>query len=142
MQTEAMNAMKILKQMWHIRQRIQEIDTRIARLRDEAEKATITYSAANASSGVSGQSRVEKNMITAIDLERQMIRTEQSLYLRRHTIQAAIDSMDQESEKRILELRYIDRMSWPKIRNKMHVSRSNSFRLHESALISFSKNLS
>ena len=141
MQTEAMNAMQVLKQLWHIRQRIQEIEARIARLRYEAEKATVTYSATNASSGVSGQSIVEKNIITAIDLEMQMLRTEQSLYLRRYTIQTAIDSMAQESEKRILELRYIDHLSWSKIRNKLHVSRSNSFRLHESALISFSKNM-
>ena len=48
-----------------------------------------------------------------------------------------IESMENEDEKEILTLRYIDNMKWEGIASHMHMARSWVFCLHEQALTNF-----
>lgn len=138
LQDKAWEAMQILKRLWAINKRIDDIYERIARCREMATRATSTTNAANIS-GTGGRSRVEANAIRIMDLEAQLDETIDRLVKERTAIQKAIEQIEDDQAKRILELRYIDRRKWDNVMMRMHISRTHSFRLHEEALLLFAE---
>ena len=133
---ETKEAKRILCQLWHIERRTVEIQQRIEAARAGALKATASVNAANGS-GTATRSKVETGVVETIDLEQQLAKIYAKLVHKRHRIQTAIESMDDEQEKRLLELRYIDHLSWNAVMFRLSVSRTQSFRLHENALKHF-----
>ena len=136
MDKDARDAMFVLKQLWQINHRIDEIYERIARCREMAMRATSTISATNVSGG-KGRSKVESAVVTITDLETQLDASIDRLVKNRLEIQNAIESIPQEEDRRILELRYIDHLAWEAVMQKMHISRPQSFRIHARALTEF-----
>lgn len=133
---DQMEAKRVLCQLWHIERRTVEIQQRIEAARAGALKATASVNAVNGS-GTTTRSKVETGAIEIIDLEKQLAKIYAKLVHNRQRIQEAIEFMEDEREKRLLELRYIDHMSWNAVMFKISVSRTQSFRLHENALKHF-----
>lgn len=130
--------MQTLKRLWNINRRIDELYERIASCRAMATRATASVSATNMS-GTSGRSRVETGAIRIMELEEQLDAAIDQLTDERKHIQGAIEQMEDERQKRILELRYIDHLSWEAITRRLFLSPSQSHREHEKALLSFWK---
>jgi hypothetical protein len=136
MTDKAYEAQKVLRQYRDADRRITELYERIARLREAGTRATSTWSATRAS-GTGNRSNVENAAISAVDLELQLDGEIDRLNLMRRQIQDAIDQMEDERLKRLLELRYIDHRSWTYIMIRMEIERRWSFILHERALEAF-----
>lgn len=136
MQSLARRAQTILRQYGAKTRRMKQIQNRIDHLRDNASRATSTFTAGNIS-GTSGRSRVESAMVKAIDLENQLLEILEDVSAQRYRIQAAVNNLEDDTEKSILEMRYIDQKPWPQITEALHISEATSYRIHEQALISF-----
>ena len=108
---DQMEANRVLCQLCHIERRTVEIQQRIEAARAGALKATASVNAVNGS-GTTTRSKVETGAIEIIDLEKQLAKIYAKLVHNRQRIQEAIEFMEDEREKRLLELRYIDHMSW------------------------------
>lgn len=134
-------AIAVLRQVFQLERRIDDLQRRIDDFHEAAMKLTGAY-AAGGSSGSATRSRVETNIVRSIDLERQMSRTRETLIKRRYDIQAAIDGMAEEEEKRLIELRYLDHLPWPAVMTKMELSEAACFRLRNRALKNFWKKFS
>lgn len=129
-------AKRELRQYSAICKRIGELRRRKADLMEQATRATSSLSATN-SSGTSSRSKVEGAVVSIVDLETQLDDMMAEMAHRRYIIQASIASLDDVQHQRILEQRYIDRRSWVAINADMHISSSESFRIHTAALAAF-----
>lgn len=130
----------VLRQVYQMERRIVDLQNRIDALHESATRTTGAY-AAGRSSGAS-DSRIETNVVKSVDLEKQLLRTKNRLLERRAAIQDAIDSMEDEGAKRLIELRYLDHMSWPDVMTSVELSEAACFRLRNRALKEFWKNFS
>lgn len=80
---------------------------------------------------------IEERMRSGEDQEGHLAAEHAALIRRREEIGKAISAMEREEEKRMIELRYMDARSWVDITRRMHISKSASFRMHETALLDF-----
>lgn len=102
---------------------------RIARLRDMAEGATSTYTAGRVS-GTPQRSKME-NCIAQIDeLEREIDAAIGTL----GKIKAVIATVENPIYRQVLELRYLDGMTWEQIGRRLHYSRRTVIYKHWDAL--------
>lgn len=111
---------------------------RVAAIAERATRATPSLEAERVS-GSGDRSRVEQAVAAKVDLERQLSGMIADLAARRKAIQDAIHAMQDEREKRLLELRYIDGRSWVSVTMRMEISEAYSFVIHESALNHFAE---
>ena len=136
MRDDAYQAMQTLKSLRQKSKRIEAVQMRIAGCREMATRATASMSAANAS-GSGNRSKVETAVVSITDLQAQLEAIVAELRMDRYRIQKAINGMEDEEQKMLLEYRYIDCMSWGMVMEHMHISRPTSYRLHMRALINF-----
>lgn len=132
----AHKAVLVLRGYRQLDHRSREIVERIARLQASATRATSSF-AATRTSGGDDKSRVESAVVMIVDLKDQLCDMLYELTDTRYRIQSAIQNMDSEEQKRILELRYIDGRSWEYINQQMYLTRTTSYRMHIAALESF-----
>lgn len=118
--------------------RISDKRERLARLRELATRSTSSMEAVR-TSGSGSRSRVEDAMVSYIDLEEQIKDEIQRLKNERYRIQETINHMEDEREKRLLELRYIDGWSWVRVCTRLEISETWSRMLHRSACEHFAQ---
>lgn len=135
MREETYQAITILKSLRHKRGRIEDIRIRIVECRERATRGSSSLSETYVKGSVS--SRIENAIITIDDLERQLRETEECLNLERYRIQEAINRIQGDEQRRLLELRYIDGKTWKCVQRTMHISKTTSYRLHCDALEQF-----
>ena len=136
MTDEAYRGLQILRQYTDVDRRISELYDEVSRLKALSTRATSRWSATR-SSGTGNHSNVETAMISVIDLEAQLDSEIDRLNAMRYRIQSAINKMDDERLKRILEMRYIRRKSWEAITIAMGLQDRQSYYLHAVALEKF-----
>ena len=134
----AYKAKRVLKEYRQLVKRISEKRERIRELYDSATRATPSLEAERVS-GTGEHSRLETAMVRKIDIERQLRNSSENLDKKRAEIERAIDAMGDQREARLLELRYIDGRSWPRVMSMIELSESQSYAVHESALIHFAE---
>lgn len=78
-------------------------------------------------------------MVSYIDLEAQISDEIQRLKAERYKIQECINRMEDEREKRLLELRYIDGRSWVRVCTRLEISDTWSKMIHRSACEHFAQ---
>lgn len=137
MREETYQAITILKSLRHKRGRIEDIRIRIVECLERAARGSSSLSETYVKGPVS--SRIENAIITIDDLERQLRETEECLNLERYRIQEAINRIQGDEQKRLLELRYIDGKTWKCVQRTMHISKTQSYRIHCEAVEMFGK---
>lgn len=133
----ARSAIEILREYRQLELRREELRDRIARLIEGGTRATASFSATGVGGGSGAFSRVENAAIKIADLTVQIEREIQRLSARCWMIQDAINGIQNERYKRLLELRYIDGLRWRDVNARLYISRQHSTKLHAAALDAF-----
>lgn len=132
-------AKKYLGKAYTARQRINSKRERLERWKEES----VQTSAQMQSSLVSGspdKQQTEKNIIAIVDLEREIQKDISELANLEREIQKEINLIDDDLQKTVLELRYLNFMKWDSICAKLNYSSRQIFNLHKSGILSFMKN--
>ena len=127
-----MNAKEYLSQAYHIDQRIDCKMEQIRSLREMALKVNSVMSdmpKENHSYHI-----MEKNIATIIDLENEINSDVNRLMSLKKEIASIVRSIDNPEYQILLELRYLNFISWEKIASKMGYSMTHIFRIHARAL--------
>lgn len=138
MTERAYRAMRELKGYRQMTKRISEMRERLAALMALATRATPSLEAERIS-GTGERSRVERMMVTKVDLERQLDAMIAEQDAKRYQIQSAVAALQDARERRLLELRYIDGRSWHSVMARLEVGETWSRVIHESALNHFAE---
>lgn len=138
MTDEARKAQKILTRLWHWNSLIDSQYDQISRLRSIATRATTSYNALKVS-GTNNRSRVEDGAIAIMESSKKLDKLIDRLLTERERAKNALDLMDDRRERTVLEMRYLEHphRSWWEIMGKLNISKTTSFRVHESALVNF-----
>lgn len=83
--------------------------------------------------GESG-SPIERPMDKVLEIDAEINREIDELQTVRQEIRAALDQLEDESLKLLMEYRYIDGLTWEQVAEKMHYSWRHTCRLHGEAL--------
>lgn len=135
---EAKMAQRELSQVRHLAARYRHMTERALRLQETAQIASSSFGARNCS-GTESRSKIEQNMVAKIDLEWSMYQELGMIWLRQQETLEKIRQLHDEREKDMLELRYVDCLDWYSVMDRMHISSTQSFRIHESALTHYWK---
>lgn len=111
---------------------IKRLEEEITRWESRAEKVTASYSLAPAHGADGDKVQVAVDNIAEV---KAMLydRLTDATELRRG-IQAAIDTVEDGRLRNLLEYRYIDGLSWPKVAGKIHYEISQTYILHRIAI--------
>ena len=128
------NELKIryLSRYRRLNQRIDRLLEEQSRWRERALKITPTLSQAPGGGG-SG-SPIERHMDKVLEIEAEINREIDELQIVRQEIRAALNQLEDESLKLLMEYRYIDGLTWEQVAEKMHYSWRHTCRLHGEAL--------
>ena len=134
---------------------MEDAKTLFASLRDKARKAEfarmqlkeLQTAAAKctpvmhlAPSGGGGESRtLENNVIRIEEAERDLQKIVDDYEATRQQIQNLILALDDPLHQHVMQLRYIDGLTWEKIGNTVHVCQASIYKLNASALQSIDK---
>ena len=127
-----MNAKEYLSQAYHIDQRIDCKMEQLESLRALATKVNSIMS--DMPKGNQNCRIMEKNIAAIIDLENEINTDVNKLLNLKKEIVYAIRSIDNPECQTLLELRYLNFISWEKIASKMGYSLPHIFRIHVRAL--------
>ena len=128
------NELKIryLSRYRRLNQRIDRLLEEQSRWREMALKITPVLSQ-TPGGGESG-SPIERPMDKVLEIDEEINREIDELQIVRQEIRAALNQLEDESLKLLMEYRYIDGMTWERIAVKMHYSYMQICRLHGKAL--------
>lgn len=129
-QTAAKN---YLMRAYRVDQRIENKLGQIALLNDLATKATVTYSDMPRNPN-KGQSRLEDVIIKIIDIKTEIHADMLELVDLKKEIMDCIKRVEDPELQLILELRYLNYMSWERIAGELGYGIDNVFKLHRKAL--------
>ena len=122
-----------LMRAYRVDQRIENKMEQIARLNDLDTKATVTYSDMPRNPNRGG-SRMEDAILSIIDLQAEINQDMLELVNIKREIMTSIKSVDDPELQLLLELRYLNYVSWEQIALQMNFSIDNVFKLHKKAL--------
>ena len=122
-----------LMRAYRVDQRIENKMEQIANLHDLANKATATYSDMPKSKNRTG-SRIEDAVVKIIDLENEINKDVLELVEIKSQIMDSIKAVQDPELQLLLELRYLNYVSWEQIAVKLNFSIDNVFKLHKKAL--------
>lgn len=126
----------VLNKLRNMQQKLESMKERASSLRDSAAGVPSQFGDTHASGTTTG-SKIESCIVQAVDLDRR-ISMMQARYDEYHAeVVAALRSMDNKDERRLLELRYVDQCQWAVIMSKMGVTKSKCHRLHKRAVKNF-----
>jgi DNA-directed RNA polymerase specialized sigma subunit len=128
-----MTAKEYLSQAYRIDQEVRAKLEQVQRTRDLATQVTMVLSTAPVS-GTRNVHSAESAIATFIDLESEIRDGIERLMLLKREITAAIDGVDEPSQRMLLQLRYLNFLSWGAIATEMRYSKQHTFRLHSAAL--------
>lgn len=133
---EEIRAKKYLGELQYLDKFIQSNVRELERLR----LLSVSMGGSNFSERITGgivESRLERQVAEIIDLEDD-IKKEIRKYTRlRAKVNKAIELQEDENERLLLKLRYIEGMTWEEISEKMNLSTRHVYRLHKIALNNF-----
>lgn len=121
-----------LQRAYFINRRLQAKYRRLTVLESQAESTGIDYSGMPHSNSM--KSKLEETAIRIVEIKDSIAEDEKALSETRNQVARAIDSIGNESFKTILDMRYLQYMSWEDIINQTEYCRSHVFRLHGEAL--------
>lgn len=127
-----MNAKEYLSQAYHIDQRIDCKMEQLESLRALATKVNSIMS--DMPKGNQNYNIMEKNIAAIIDLENEINNDVNKLLNLKKAIVFAVRSINNPECQTLLELRYLNFISWEKIASKMGYSMPHIFRIHDKAL--------
>lgn len=127
-----MTAKAYLRQLRGVERQMGEIGERIERLRAKVDAGRMS-SITGMPRG--GDSDWTKTVDRLIELERYYNARERELVARKMAIHAAIDAVDDARMRELLELRYIDGMTWEAVAERMGYEPRHIYRLHGQALL-------
>lgn len=134
-----MTAKEFLQQVFIAYQEADSKLEQIARLQALATRTTTVLRSTPCGNGTSLTSRVEQAII-AIEGQNDKLADEIKHFLQvRDTVAEAIAKVHDDSERRILEYRYLAFKSWKEISHSMKISIRYAYMLHERALKNFSE---
>lgn len=133
-----MNPKICLNRAFYINQRIDSKVEQIATLNALANKVTTTYSQVPAS-GSHNNNKMEDIIIKIVSMEEEINKDINELLDAKAEIIGAINSVENEEHRTILEKRYLCLKNWEEIAAEMNYSIRNIFILHGKALQSFAK---
>ena len=123
---------RYLSRYRRLNQRIDRLLEEQSRWRERALKITPTLSQAPGGGG-SG-SPIERPMDKVLEIDVEINREIDELQIVRKEIRAALNQLEDENLKLLMEYRYIDGMTWEQIAVKMDISWRWSIKLHGKAL--------
>ncbi len=129
-QTAAKN---YLMRAYRVDQRIENKLEQIALLNDLATKATVTYSDMPRNPN-KGQSRLEDVIVKIIDIKTEIHADMLELVDMKKETMDCIKRVEDPELQLILELRYLNYMSWERIAGELGYGIDNVFKLHRKAL--------
>jgi DNA-directed RNA polymerase specialized sigma24 family protein len=118
--------------------RIDSLKERIERLRSAMEIGSRQLKFAPAKTSL--RNRLEEDMAKLDELERQLIGEIAALEQDAQNVERLLDELPMQ-QQRIMRLRYIDGLSWPKVSRKAHYSRRHCLRIHAVAVKKMSQNV-
>ena len=121
-----------LMRAYRVDQRIENKMEQIANLHDLATKATVTYSDMPKTKRYG--SRIEDVVIKIIELENEINKDVLELVEIKAQIMDSIKAVQDPELQLLLELRYLNYVSWEQIALKLSFSIDNVFKLHKKAL--------
>lgn len=121
-----------LRRYQKINRRINRKCEEVSQLRELATKITPTLS--DMPKGNQTSDKVSEAVSKIADLEKEIDAEVDALVAIRNQIQAAIEAIQDDTLKTLLEYRYIDGLTWEKIAVKMNYSYMHVCRLHGKAI--------
>lgn len=128
-----MTAKEYLSQLRRKNAKINSLIARQRRYRDLANRRTAAYRD-GPSGGQAASSMVEDNVCKIVDLEREINRRIDEYVDLTREIEGRIQSLEDERYRDVLQFRYINEWSWPRIAEEMHYCLDWVWRLHGRAL--------
>lgn len=123
---------RYLSRYRRLNQRIDRLLEEQSRWREKAMRITPVLSPVPGGGG-SG-SPIERPMDKVLEIDAEINREVDELQTVRQEIRAALNQLEDENLELLMEYRYIDRLTWERIAEKMDYSRQWVFRLHGKAL--------
>ena len=128
-----MTAKEFLNQGFYINERIDAKIEQIAMLRELAKKTNVTLSDMPGNPNRGG-SKIEDTLVKIVSLEEEINDEIERLMDLKKEITGAIERVEDPQESLLLNLRYLNFMTWEKIAVKMDCSVRNVHILHSKAL--------
>lgn len=129
---------KHLNRAFMSRQRIKSKRERLDRWKDQTTEITVQLSKDPVIS-TSEKQQTEKAIVAIVDLERTIEKDISDLAKLELEIQKEINLLDDDLQKTVLELRYLNFMKWDDICMELNYSSRQIFNIHKSAIMSFMK---
>lgn len=123
---------RYLSRYWRLNERIDRLLEEQRRWRERALKITPTLS--QAPGGSESGSPIERPMDKVLEIDEKINQEIDELKTVRQEIRAALNQLEDENLKLLMEYRYIDGLTWEQIAEKMDYSRQWVTSLHGTAL--------
>ena len=120
------------------RQRIKSKQSRLNRWKNHASEISVQISK-DPVIPTSEKQQMEKAIVTIVDLERAIEKDISELAKLELEIQKEINLLEDDLQKTVLELRYLNFMKWDDICAELNYSSRQIFNIHKSAILSFMK---
>ena len=124
--------------IWYL-SRYRRLNERIDRLLEEQSRwremaLKITPTLSQTPGGGESGSPIERPMDKVLEIDVEINREIGELQIVRQEIHAALNQLEDENLKLLMEYRYIDGLTWEQVAEKMHYSWRHTCRLHGEAL--------
>lgn len=133
-----MNAKEFLNRAFYINQRIDSKLEQLESLTALSQKVTTTYSQAPAS-GSHNNSKMEDTIIKLVMMQEDLNRDIDMLIDTKAEIIKAINGVENQEYRTILEQRYLCMKTWPQIASDLNYGTRNIYIIHGEALKALSK---
>ena len=134
-----MTTKQYLQQARKLDQRIDAKIKQIDGLKDLALKITTTLSKGKTNGGPVVDSKTANAIDRIIDLENEINADINALVTIKRVIRDAVSKIDDDRYKLVLELYYLNKMSWEEVAVFMGITWRHTLRLHGEALLKFKK---
>lgn len=132
---DVVKAQDYLSQVYHLEEKIKKLKLDIEEYKRLAtELPGSDYDSVKVDCTRTNDAPFKKWIIKAADLEIDLKALEEKYPILKNEVIATIDSIQDSDLKRVLFYRYIDRMSWNQIADKVCVSVPTIFRYHKNGL--------
>ena len=111
----------------------------LANLRDRQTNCTVKLRAVQVQTGGWASDRMAEEVVKAIDLEDQILDAERQASLALAEIMRAIGDVQDETQRTVLTLRYIEGLDWLSVADRIGYEISNTYILHGRALLEVNK---
>lgn len=137
MTNEEFAAKRYLTELQYLDKHIQSNLRELERLRLLSTSFGIGEYKEKVKSGGKVESRLENQVVEIVDLESDIKREIREYAKMRKEMKKAISLQEDENERLLLTLRYIENLTWEEISEKMDCSTRHVYRLHKIALQNF-----